>query len=48
MASGEDEEEWAGIETDESQGSDKNIEPESMGENLAEGLRHLETLARSF
>ncbi len=35
----EDEEEWAGLETDESQGIDGNIEAENMSENLAEGLR---------
>ena len=34
----EDEEEWAGLETDQSQGSDGNIEAETMGEDLAKGL----------
>jgi hypothetical protein len=38
VSSEEDEEEWAGLETDQSQGSDGNIEAETMGEDLAKGL----------
>ena len=34
----DDEEEWAGLETDWSQGSDGNIEAETMGKDLVEGL----------